>query len=71
MCVFCREAKTHVVRVLSCVERADGGEAEPVARAKTEQCESYTRHTRHDRDTDTDTDTDADTHCAPLSSRER
>ena len=52
-----------------CVERAgaESGEAEPVARAKTEQCESYTRHTRHDRDTDTDTDTDADTHCAPLS----
>ena len=24
MCVFCREAKTHVVRVLSCVERAGG-----------------------------------------------
>ena len=43
-----------------CVERAGGGEAEPVARAKTEQCESYTRH---DRDRDRDTDT----HCAPLS----
>ena len=55
--------------------RAPRGEgealSEPVARAKIEQCESYTRHTRHDRDTDTDTDTDADTHCAPLSSRER
>ena len=59
MCVFCREAKTHVVRVLSCVERAGGegpegrgGEAREalracVARAKIEQWPVRELHTTH------------------------
>ena len=58
MCVFCREAKTHVVRVLSCVERAGGEGPEgrgrgaesllcAVARAKIEQWPVRELHTTH------------------------
>jgi len=58
VCVFCREAKTHVVRVLSCVERAGGEGPEgrgrgaesllcAVARAKIEQWPVRELHTTH------------------------
>merc|ERR1712091_586857 len=57
-CVFCREAKAHVVRVLSCVERAGGEGPEgrgrgaesllcAVARAKIEQWPVRELHTTH------------------------